>query len=177
MSIGKTGLAWERRCAGCHRDNLSLPRTLSDENGLSFWRPNWSDPRLKRSRHVVFNLTRPDLSLILLAPLSQDAGGLDLCRDASMKTAGEPVFASKEDPDYIKILALCVRGRERLEKIRRFDMAGFRPPEPYVREMKRYGVLPANLPADAVIDPYATDRMYWQSFEQRYALNHPAYAR
>jgi len=33
--------------------------------------------------------------------------------------------------------------------------------------MKRYGVLPRDLPADAPIDVYATDRRYWQSLWHR----------
>jgi hypothetical protein len=43
-------------------------------------------------------------------------------------------------------------------------MPGFRPNEQYVREMKRYGILPAafdNL-ADR-IDVYQTDEAYWRS--------------
>ena len=42
--------------------------------------------------------------------------------------------------------------------------AGIRRPE-YVREMKRYGVLPAafDLARDP-IDPYALDRTYWDLF-------------
>ena len=45
-------------------------------------------------------------------------------------------------------------------------MPGFKPSEQYVREMKRYGVLPAGF--DLVKDPidvYATDRKYWQSLQ------------
>ncbi len=42
-------------------------------------------------------------------------------------------------------------------------MPGFRPNEHYVREMKKYGVLPADLGPNAPIDPYATDRAYWRS--------------
>ena len=42
-------------------------------------------------------------------------------------------------------------------------MPGFRPLPSYVREMKRYGILPKDLAADADIDVYATDRAYWRS--------------
>ena len=41
--------------------------------------------------------------------------------------------------------------------------------------MKRYGILPDDLPEDAAIDPYATDLSYWQSFDQTVILNHKAY--
>jgi hypothetical protein len=44
-------------------------------------------------------------------------------------------------------------------------MPGFRPNEHYIREMKRYGVLPASYdPARDPVDPYATDCDYWRSF-------------
>ncbi len=67
------------------------------------------------------------------------------------------------DPDYKKVLALCRQGKRRLEQIKRFDMPGFRPTPTYVREMKRYGILPNDLPEGAPIDVYATDRAYWRS--------------
>lgn len=125
----------------------------------------------------MFNLTRPELSMMLLAPLSKEAGGYGLCTGADGAESATPVFADTTDPDYQKILAMCAAGKTRLETIKRFDMEGFRPPAPYVREMKRYGVLPSDLPDDAPVDPYACDRAYWDSFDQDAALEHPAYTR
>jgi len=75
----------------------------------------------------------------------------------------EIVFADTSDPDYQKVLALCRRGKRRLEEIKRFDMPGFRPTPSYIREMERYGILPNDLPEGALIDVYATDRAYWRS--------------
>ena len=61
------------------------------------------------------------------------------------------VFADTEDPDYQKILTTS-RPPSRLDEIKRFDMPGFRPSEHYVREMKRFGVLPEAFdPADEPI--------------------------
>ena len=77
------------------------------------------------------------------------------------------IFADTNDSDYQKILAFCIAGRKHLEKIKRFDMPDFRPRQSYVREMKRYGVLPKNLAADAEIDVYATDQAYWRSLWHR----------
>ncbi len=35
-----------RRCASCHGEKERvLPRALADERGVSFWRPDWNDPR------------------------------------------------------------------------------------------------------------------------------------
>lgn len=163
------------RCDGCHTDAMRLPRNLSDENDLSFWRPDWDDPRLVRSRHFMFNLTRPELSMMLLAPLGKDAGGYGLCTGSNGNGNSTAAFADTTDPDYQKILAMCAAGKTRLETIKRFDMPGFLPPAPYIREMKRYGVLPSGLPNDAPVDPYACDRAYWDSFSQTVALDHPAY--
>lgn len=163
--------AFARRCASCHEGERSVARMLSDENGLSFWRPdNWNDPRLKRARHLVFNLTRPPLSMALLAPLAKEAGGYGLCA-----TPDTPVFKDTTDPDYTRILAMCEAGKARLGEIGRFDMPGFQPPQPYIREMTRYGVLAGNEANNTALDPYALDRAYWRSFEQPFAMRHPAY--
>jgi hypothetical protein len=158
--------ALAERCAACHaKRRLPIPRTLSDEIGLSFWDPDMNDPRLLHSRHIAFNLTRPEKSLVLLAPLAKSAGGYGLCRGPEAAEGAGTVFASTADPAYRAILAMCEAGRRRLDEVKRFDMPGFRPRPEYVREMKRYGVLPASF--DAAKDPvdvYAIDRAYWDLF-------------
>jgi hypothetical protein len=195
--------AIQRRCGNCHGSSRPLPRYLSDDLELVLSNPDPNDIRIRFSRHLMFNLSRPEKSLILLAPLSARAGGYGLCReeagarndqtvergtvarlvtsdvgrpakrasqpqpldDAQAPSPGEPVaiFADANDPDYQKILALCRAGKQRLEDIKRFDMPGFRPDPSYVREMKRFGILPQTLTADAPLDAYATDRAYWRS--------------
>ncbi len=151
-------VAIRQRCISCHSGKKVIPVALSDERGVSFWRPDPDDPRLRMTRHLVFNLSRPEKSLMLLAPLAKEAGGYGFCKVNSV-----PVFADTQDPDYQKILALCVAGKRNLEKIKRFDMPGFVPPAGYVSEMKRYGILPKDIVVDAAIDVYATDRVYWRS--------------
>jgi len=155
----------KRRCASCHRDADVLPQSLSDERGVSFWRFSLDDPRLKLSRHIVFNLTRPEKSLLVLAPLAEQAGGLGLCRDDQDEPAA--VFAEKDDPDYHKLLDMAAAGKDNLDTIKRFDMPGFRPRPQYVREMKRYGVLAPDHPDDAPVDAYQLDRLYWESLWHR----------
>jgi hypothetical protein len=121
-----------------------------------------TDPRLLASRHIVFNLSRPEKSLIVLAPLAEKSGGWGLCKDPKTK---EPVtvFADTSDPDYQKLLALCIAGRDHLAQHKRFDMPGFTPRSDWVREMKRYGVLPVNAsPADPM-DVYSIEERYWES--------------
>lgn len=151
----------DRRCAACHEGLKSLPRGLSDENGLSFWRlDDWEDPRVMRTRHLMFNLTRPELSIMLLAPLSPDAGGYGRCKNAD----GTAVIAAKDDADWRTILALSEAGKRRLDEIKRFDMPGFVPPAPYTREMKRYGILPPDTDPAQPCDFRAADLAYWNSF-------------
>jgi hypothetical protein len=153
----------QQRCADCHNHpSRLLPQTLADERGVSFWMPSMDDPRLKTSRHIVFNLSRPDKSLMLLAPLSEAAGGWGLCREPQN---GQPisVFTSTDDPDYQKLLALSVAGKEFLDLNKRFDMPGFRPRGDWVREMIRYGILPDCAEAEDVTDVYEVERAYWES--------------
>lgn len=158
----------DRRCGGCHQKTAILPRSLSDGRGISFWNFSRDDPRLKPSRHIVFNLSRPEKSLLLLAPLAEKAGGLELCRDPKGKPIG--VLTTTADPDYQKLLAMVAAGKDNMERIKRFDMPGFQPRPEYVREMKRFGILAAGLPPDSQIDAYATDRKYWQSLWYRAIL-------
>jgi hypothetical protein len=155
----------QQRCAACHQDANVLPQSMSDERGLSFWRFSVDDPLLKLSRHIVFNLTRPEKSLLLLAPLAKPAGGWGLCRDAQDQPAN--VFADAADPGYQTLLAMIEAGRKDLDSIKRFDMPGFQPMPQYVREMKRYGVLPPNAEITTSLDPYDLDRRYWASLWYR----------
>lgn len=62
---------------------------------------------------------------------------------------------------------MVTAGKEYLGTIKRFDMPGFRPCAPYLREMKHYGILPSNLRDDEPVDPYQLDRRYWQSLWYR----------
>jgi mono/diheme cytochrome c family protein len=198
----RAGAAIRRRCGSCHTGNRVLPTSLSDEREVSFWRPDPDDPRLRLSRHLVFNLTDPQKSLMLLAPLAVEAGGYGVCREEGTRPdrLGEretvarlvtsdvgrpakrasqplddptpsshapqgppPIFADVDDPDYQAILAMCRQGKEHLEQIKRFDMPGFVPPAAYVREMKRYGIVPPDVPEGTTLDVYQMDHHYWQS--------------
>lgn len=152
-----------RRCAPCHQDPARLlPLSLSDERGVSFWQPSMTDPRLQTSRHIVFNLSHPERSLLLLAPLAAEAGGWGLCRNTASSNAA-PVFANASDPDYLKLKEMCAAGQRHLDTIKRFDMPDFRPRLDWVREMKRYGILPAAHEPSAAVDVYATEQAYWRS--------------
>ncbi len=162
----------EKRCLECHKKllKLPLPRSISDEIGLSFWRPDWNDKRLRFSRHLMFNLSRPEQSLLLLAPLAKKAGGLQLCKQSLKKGEDAPavVFADTADPGYTAMRSHIAAGKDRLEEIGRFDMPHFKPPPQYIREMKRYGVLNASFDIETdPVDCYELDRQYWRSLWYR----------
>ncbi|MBT8037539.1 MAG: hypothetical protein KJO21_08345 [Verrucomicrobiae bacterium] len=157
----KATAAITRRCADCHQDEMRLPQFLSDEIGLSFWRPKWSDKALLRSRHFVFNLSRPEKSLTLMAPLAKTAGGYAV--DVKNENVHPVVFKDTNDADYQTILAMIIAGKKKLEEVKRFDMPGFKPRKEYIREMKRYGVLRDSFDINKEnVDVYQLDDYYWR---------------
>jgi len=139
------------RCGGCHVRQPSEER----RTGVALQFPGgWGD-----RPEPLMNLSRPEKSYLLRAPLAKQSGGLALCK--------EVVFADTEDPLYQQMLAAIRDARERLIRGKRFDMPGFRPNEHYIREMQRFGFLPKDLKPDDPIDVYAVDRAYWDSFHYR----------
>ena len=76
------------------------------------------------------------------------------------------VFADKNDPDYVLLHRMIAAAGARLKEVGSFDVPGFRPNPHYVREMKRFDILPANyekVSKGRVVDVYAIDRAYWRS--------------
>jgi len=146
----------KRRCSDCHGIvPNSHPRLPWEGADIRPWarlplKFGDADPALSLS-----NLTRPEKSYLLLAPLARDAGGYGLCK-------GE-VFTETGDPDYQTILAAIVAAKRDLETIKRFDMPGFRPNEHYFREMQHFGIIPETQTLNDPIDVYATDQAFWAS--------------
>ena len=93
----------KRRCAGCHgNDNPDTRSGLNEHHTqvhVGQFRPGqWGVARSgMRVRHL--NLSKPETSAALQAPLSKKEGGWELCPDAD----GQPVFASQADADYQQI--------------------------------------------------------------------------
>ena len=103
--------------------------------------------------------------MLVRAPLAPEAGGYGRCR-ADFEDPGSAlatVFDSRDDPDYRTLLAAVEAAARYLDEVKRFDMPDFQPRDAYLREMKRYGVLPADLEPSTPVDPYVTDRAYWRS--------------
>ena len=167
-SVRRSVEAIARRCGACHDARRPLPLSPSHLVGPGGWgtafqgAPPWvplveNDVRCRWSRDLFYNLSRPEKSMLLLAPLAKAAGGLQRC--------GPAVFTDAADPDYRIVLAAIEDARRRLQEIKRFDMPGFRPRPEYVAQMKRYGILPADLAPDAEIDVYAVEQAYWRSLQ------------
>jgi hypothetical protein len=166
--------AIDKRCGKCH--GRKLPRHVTDLIPVSFGDMlSWERPLSRFSRHRVFNLTNPDKSLVLTAPLAKKSGGYAEGKPdhkpirenlaAAPKAIKHPViFADKTDPDYKKILTHVQAAGAKLDEIKRFDMPGFKPNSHYIREMKRYKVLdPAFDLKTQEIDVYEMDMKYWRS--------------
>ena len=107
----------------------------------------------------IYDLSRPEKSLLVRAMLAREAGGLAL--------SGKVAFKSTDDPLYQALLARVRDAQRRLTEGKRFGMPGFRPTEHYIREMQRFGILPQALRPTDPVDPYATDRAYWDSFDYK----------
>lgn len=136
--------ALNKKCNGCHgRRHHYIPQELASGSSL-------------------FNMTRPEKSKMLTAPLAKEAGGKGQCKNKD----GSPVFKSKDDPEYKSILGCILKGQHYLkhESQRFSNPQPIVPCRPYVREMIRFGVLPPNHEIKTPIDVYKTDRKYWETF-------------
>jgi hypothetical protein len=161
----------QRRCYTCHKppsaneDPMELPFNYDAErkSRAKLGRPTGSyerivyenDPVARLSPNILLNFTRPELSPLLLGPLAKAAGGFGSC--------GE-VFRDTQDPDYQRLLGAIRRARAALEAEPRFGTPAFKPNHQYIRELTRFGVLPATFdPARDALDVFATDQAYWRS--------------
>jgi hypothetical protein len=89
-------------------EKIVTRRDLSGlKNGLSFEQP-------RARSNLKINLTRPHCSHLLLENLAESAGGWSEEEDA--------VFRTKEDSDYIQLLAAIQAGADALTKLPRMDM-------------------------------------------------------
>ncbi len=162
----------QHKCAACHavgevknetgRALPFLPNTARNTRGLQ--RPMGihervvlaNDPIARFSPHILLNFTRPQLSPLLLGPLAKEAGGWESCG---------AVLASRDDPGYQVLLALIEQGKAELDAKPRYGTPGFQPNQQYIREMRRFGILPPDFdPAHDSVDIFHADQAYWKSF-------------
>ena len=130
------------------------PFGKNDPNvGSKEWMKMYAQPGMIYSKHILYNLSKPEKSVMLMAPLSKKAGGYGTCPD---------VFKDKVDPDYKALLKSIQVSKEELDRMTRFDMDNFQPGKDYIREMKRYGTLPPDFKSGDPINTYEVDKKYFE---------------
>jgi mono/diheme cytochrome c family protein len=119
---------YDRRCAGCH-DKPDRPDTPGFLDYYSIHvhtgpRPGqWGITESgMRVRHL--NLSHPERSAALQAPLAEAADGWGLCGDEGAR----PIFQDKTDPDYRQILEALQSGVVRRDEPGVFEL--LKPGEP-----------------------------------------------
>ncbi len=145
----------EARCGQCHK-------------GAWWEKPGFLEGEIRHAGRR-FNMSRPEKSMVLLAPLAESAGGLGLCHtgEENAEVPEAPAFESKNDPAYQTLLAFVRKVREQYGPPRWFQN-GFKPRPYYVREMKRFGALDEDFdPSREALDPYATDRRYFRNIYRK----------
>jgi len=169
-----------RRCGFCHSGRTTLHHGAGLKGFSQGHQLIKDDPMLPFCREMTINLSRPENSMLLLAPLATSAGGYGICRPLSEQELEswqkgakltskaveheKPILPDRHDPDYQALLGEIEKIKKGFEKFtRRFDIPGFRPNEHYIREMKNYGILPKEFSDETPIDVYETDEKYWRS--------------
>jgi hypothetical protein len=167
----------QRRCASCHTGVRNIPRHAADwGQGTKLIQPQraWmikmkdNRPVWRFQQHILYNLTHPELSTQLLAPLAKSAGGYAACRqitkgkNAKAADKAAIVFESKEDPDYRTLLGAIKAAKALHDSDPRWDTRGWKAPVEYIREMKRHGILPESFDRQTdPLDPHEIDKQYW----------------
>jgi hypothetical protein len=118
-----------KRCFACHKQ-ASGPPGVPEGGFVRFGKHKgrnfvWSGAgQYDMSNAVLINLTHPEQSRLLRAPLAKEAGGLG---------KHEPdVFQGTEDPVYRAALAVIEGWAEELRRRPREDMPGAEPCEEYL---------------------------------------------
>jgi hypothetical protein len=118
-----------QRCAECHK-TPSVPPNLPEEGFSRFGKHEgrdfcWSTKdRYDTSNAVLINLTHPEQSRLLRAPLATESGGLGLHKDSPWKTT--------DDPAYQAALKVIQGWANQLREHPREDMPGAIPCPQYL---------------------------------------------
>jgi len=117
-------------CTNCHQLRGRTPGVPEDVFGrLEPARPKygftWAGPGQYNTRNAVLvNLTHPNQSRLLRAPLAKQSGGLGLCK--------ETPFADADDPRYRAALAVICGWADELAANPREDMPNAKPCSEYL---------------------------------------------
>jgi hypothetical protein len=155
----------KKRCYRCHLDERALRKIAAGKTA------HWLRGR---GEGYTVNISNPLTSLLLLAPLSKDDGGLGLCRDKTTRREDRhrkapriDIFADRNDPDYQQLeKVLTAYGRAQMVNPRQWGTPAWQPPDYYIGEMKRYGVLPDNWQATDKTDWFEIDKRYYRTIDE-----------
>ena len=122
---------FKRRCFDCHKRTVYNPAWYTPGAAVvtsKVWTPQGITAHGFPARYPMsglvgpefrLNLTHPEYSQLLTAPLAEEAGGMGLCRNEQ----GQPfVFKDASDPDYRTMLGALRQGAEQLKANPRMDM-------------------------------------------------------
>ncbi|MDP6526517.1 MAG: DUF642 domain-containing protein, partial [Kiritimatiellia bacterium] len=123
---------FDRRCYTCHAHEVDISQSWNRVTHKTVTSKAWSNRSLMAhgfsgcDPHITLygpanriNLTHPEWSLALTAPLSKKAGGLGLCKSKEDKPF---IFKDKTDRDYQAMLKSLQKGRDYLTAHPRMDM-------------------------------------------------------
>ncbi len=122
---------FRRRCFDCHQRTVAIQQ-WSFGGIAAVTSKHWPDRSLWfEQQHGLYraetylvgpesriNLTHPDWSLLLRAPLAGGAGGFGFCKEKG----GNPVFKDRSDPDYQQLLRAIQQGHDELYTAPRADI-------------------------------------------------------
>ncbi|MHC5075228.1 MAG: HzsA-related protein [Planctomycetota bacterium] len=129
---------FNRRCVDCHsrkiktqaynyrrHDPQGAEVTVTSKIWTDYAQREWfsGDYAFVGPCHRI-NLTNPEWSQMLTAPLAEEAGGLGLCKNEDET----PVFADKSDADYKRMLQAFKKASQKLTADPRVDMLSDIPP-------------------------------------------------
>ncbi|MDA3926020.1 MAG: hypothetical protein PF904_15085 [Kiritimatiellae bacterium] len=154
----------KRRCVSCHKSEKNIGKRRweqEDDKWTDSKPPEWLNNPLYCFN--LYNLSCPEKSMILKAPMVKSSGGYGWCKGADGKSIG--VFKDSNDPDYQTLLKAISAAKVRMEVHSRPGLPNYKPGEYYVRWIRRFGALPADfdLTKDP-IDVYKCDQRYWETF-------------
>ena len=166
-SVRRSVEALQRRCGICHDAQKPLPLSPSHLVGPGGWgaafdgAPPWvdltpDDIRRRWSRDLFYNLSHPEKSVLLLAPLAKSAGGFESCGKAVFAEHGRSRL--RVDPGRP---ACCARQTRGDRPIRHAWLS----PARGVRAVRCNATASSARTTRSTrpLDVYATDRAYWAS--------------
>ena len=153
------------RCTKCHTRGDSKPWAFANEYEYGKMRvPDGSGGFGSSKSYGIYfyNLTKPEKSRVVDAPLAKTAGGL---AENNKKGKHPVIFENKDDPDYKKLLSCITQVADYMKKNFPFQNSpDFRPSRGYIRQMQKCKILPKDWNENTPIDAMKIDEEYfkWQ---------------